>query len=297
MFCSIKIKRRSILILAVVLLFSFLTVYIVSSKNTVGAQTKEQENKKDGIFVPIIMYHGVLRDESMLGDYVVSPMELEEDFIYLKNNGYTPVFVNDLIRYVNYDGELPKNPVVISFDDGNYNNYTYLYPLLKKYDFKACISLVGEYTVAAGESGDKPNPAYSYLSWKNVSEMRESGLVEFCSHSYAMHKLTPRKGVCRKSGESYENFRSVFIKDIFNLQNLADENCGFKPNVFTYPYGFNDESSRRLVKNCGFEASMGVCEKPNYIIKGSPKCLYNLNRYNRPSGISTEKFMKKALQR
>ena len=289
MFLSLKINKKIIAAIVSIITAGVLMTCIFTNAKAVSKE-------KDGVFVPIIMYHSILKDENMWGEYVVSPVNLEKDIIYLKENGYTPVFVNDLIRYVNNGEKLPEKPVVLTFDDGTYNNYTYLLPLLEKYDFKATISIVGSYTVNASESGEEPNPAYSYLRWEDINEMRSSGKVEFCNHTYDMHNLSPRKGAGRMDGESYEDYRSVFIKDIFKVQDLCNENCGFKPNVFTYPFGATDESAQRLVKNSGFQASLGVEEKPNYIKKDDTACLYNMYRYNRPNNISTEDFMEKALK-
>ncbi len=288
MFITFKLKKMIIVVLAALICGVALTLYSIKP----SAEKSEQQ----GIFVPIIMYHSILKDEDMRGEYVVSPAQVERDMQYLQENGYTAVFVNDLIRYVNYGGELPEKPVVLTFDDGSYNNMTYLLPLLEKYDFKASLSVVGSYTVKASESGEEPNPAYSYLSFDDINSMRESGYVEFCNHTYDMHSLGQRTGIRRMEGESYEEYRSIFIKDVFKVQDLLDENCGFKPNVFTYPYGASGESARRLVKNSGFEASMGVEEKPNYIIKDDPDCLFDLNRYNRSGLVSTEEFMERALK-
>ncbi|MBO5449021.1 MAG: polysaccharide deacetylase family protein [Ruminococcus sp.] len=288
MFCTLRIRLKFMLCFAAAAL-------ICIAACVFGAYADKDQEKNEGIFVPIIMYHSILKDESATGEYVVTPMQVEQDFLYLDQHGYTPVFINDLIRYVRYDGELPEKPVVITFDDGSYNNFTYLMPLLEKYDFKASVSVVGEYTVTASESGEEPNPAYSYLRLSDINEMRDSGYVEICNHTYAMHSIDGRKGVKRNPGESYEEYRGIFINDIFELQQLLEENCRFRPNVFTYPFGFHDESSERLVKNCGFEASLGVEEKPNYIIKGDEKCLFDLNRYNRSGFADTEDFMKKAL--
>ena len=36
-----------------------------------------------GVKLPIIMYHSILKDESKQGDYVLSPLELESDMLYL----------------------------------------------------------------------------------------------------------------------------------------------------------------------------------------------------------------------
>ena len=108
-----------------------------------------------------------------------------------------------------------------------------------------------------------------------------------------MHNLEGRRGVGQLEGESYEDYRKVFLKDTTKLQTLCDEHCGFQPNVYTYPFGITCESASRLVKNMGFEASLGVEEKINIIKKEDERCLFGLYRFNRSGVISTEEFMKK----
>ena len=144
--------------------------------------TFAKEEKTDGIKLPIIMYHSIVKNEDRSGEYVITPIELEKDLLYLKQNGYTTVFVNDVIRYVKRGGELPEKPIILSFDDGTYNYREYLLPLLEKYDMKATVSIVGAYTDAACEEAE-PDPAYSYLDWQDVSVLRDSGHVEICNSS------------------------------------------------------------------------------------------------------------------
>ena len=50
----------------------------------------------DGVPVPILMYHSILKDPKLQGQYILSPDELERDMIYLKEHGYTTVFVSEL---------------------------------------------------------------------------------------------------------------------------------------------------------------------------------------------------------
>ena len=54
--------------------------------------------------------------------------------------------MQDLINFVYSGSSLPEKSVVITFDDGYYNNYLYAYPLLEKYDAKMLISFIGKYT-------------------------------------------------------------------------------------------------------------------------------------------------------
>lgn len=92
----------------------------------------------EGIQLPIIMYHSMLRNGS--GEYTISPETFEEDLRYLKDNGYTTIYMQDLLDYINKQVPLPEKPIMLTFDDGYYNNYLYAYPLAKKYESKIVIS-------------------------------------------------------------------------------------------------------------------------------------------------------------
>lgn len=142
----------------------------------------------EGIALPIIMYHGIIKDESRPGTYVVTADEFESDLKYLKENGYTTVVVQDLLDYVKKGTPLPKKPIMLTFDDGFYNNYVYAYPLLQSYGAKMVLSPVGSFTDAFTKSGDK-HAAYSYLNWEDIKTMSDSGLVEIQNHTYDLHSL------------------------------------------------------------------------------------------------------------
>jgi peptidoglycan/xylan/chitin deacetylase (PgdA/CDA1 family) len=292
MFKTIKLNK----LLLAILLPAVIAVGAGMTSTFAAQEEAPEKPKKEGVPVPIIMYHSITLDDDNLGEYVVSLDQIESDIQYLKQKNFTPVFVNDLIRYVNYDGELPDKPIVLTFDDGFYNNREYLYGLLKKEDFKATISVVGDYTIDASESGEKQSALYSYLTWKDITEMRESGRYEFCNHSFSMHNLGERRGVLKKEGESADEYRHALICDIDGLQKLFETNCDFRPNVFTYPYGFNCDESEETLKALGFEAILGVEEKPNYIIKNDSECLYRLNRYNRSGMTDTVSFVENMMK-
>ncbi len=256
---------------------------------------KNYTDKKtsDAIFVPIIMYHSILNNSSRLGDFVISPETIENDFRYLKENGYTTILVQDLISYVYDNAELPDKPIIITFDDGFYNNITYALPLLKKYNMKAVVSVVGSYSQKFSEQ-DAHEVAYSYLTWQDITDMVNSGYFEIGNHTYNMHSISSRRGSTKKSGESMKEYSKALDNDILKLQNMLTEKSGVTPLTFAYPYGFISDESMPLLKLMGFKATLTCYEKPNYITK-NPDCLFGLNRYNRAYGISTEKFMKKAL--
>ncbi|MBR0276882.1 MAG: polysaccharide deacetylase family protein, partial [Clostridia bacterium] len=120
------------------------------------------DSNDSSIDVPIIMYHSVKNDISDSAKYIVTPNQLESDLIYLAQNGYTTITMTDLIDYVYNDKKLPEKPIILTFDDGYFNNYYYAYPLMKKYNMKMVISVVGSYSDKFSEIDDS-NPAYAYL--------------------------------------------------------------------------------------------------------------------------------------
>ena len=252
------------------------------------------ENSELQVFVPVIMYHSVLKDETSWNDYVISPDTLKNDIEYLKAQGYEFILTSDLINYVNSGSPLPEKPVILTFDDGCYNFLTYVEPILRESGAKAVLSVVGSY--AEREEGEPQKASYSYLNYAQIKELSRCGYVEIASHSYNMHELGVRRGALRKEGETAEQYRSAFISDLLLSIEGLENNCGITPKVYTYPYGFVSEESLEYVKGCRFQASYGVEEKPNYISR-DPECLWCMNRYNRPHGISTEEFMEKALSR
>ena len=58
----------------------------------------------------------------------------------------TSEFMADLIAYVRDGTPLPEKPIILSFDDGYYNNYVYVLPLLQQYSARIVLSLLGRNT-------------------------------------------------------------------------------------------------------------------------------------------------------
>ena len=249
-------------------------------------------NSEEYIKVPIIMYHSILKDPARSNKYTITPAVLEEDLKYIKADGYETITISDLISYVYADKPLPPKPIILTFDDGHYNNYGYLYPLLEKYDMKAVISIVGSYTDKFSETNEA-NLNYSYLRWKDINELISSGRVEFQNHTYNLHDNTHgRIGAKKKKGESDDEYKKILEEDINKLQNEFKENTGYVPTCFTYPFGGISNSSLDIIKELGFKASLSCEEGINKITK-NPNSLYLLKRYNRPSYVSTYNIFKK----
>ena len=250
-------------------------------------------SKPEQVRLPVIMYHGLLKDPKMQNDYVISPDLFEQDLKYLKKQGYTAILIRDLIDFVEQGAPLPKKPILLTFDDGYYNNYLYAFPLLKEYKMKAVISIIGKHTDRFSEKDDN-HATYSHITWKQIQEMVGSGLVEIQNHSYDAHENNGgRKGVLKVSGETSREYESFLREDLMKLQEKVKKHTGSAPTAFAYPFGAVSDSSMDIIKQLGFKASLGCAQGINTVTKGDPSSLYRLKRYLRtPKGSSSEFFRK-----
>ena len=114
--------------------------------------------------------------------------------------------------------ELPDKPMLITFDDGYYSNYEYIYPILKQYQVKASIFIV---TDKIGQEID----GIKYLGWEQCLEMQNSGLVEIGSHS-KKHVFYDKRSVRELRDDVKASYEE--IEKLLGKQDLK---------IFAYPYG------------------------------------------------------------
>lgn len=244
---------------------------------------------KTDIRLPVLMYHSVLDNPNRVGKYVILPSELEKDLEYLKDRGYQTVTVQDLITYKEQDVPLPQKPIMLTFDDGYYNNYTYLFPLLKKYNMKAVLSVVGCFADAYSKEGEVLNNNYSHATWTQLKEMQDSGLVDIQSHSYGMHDWNARHGILRNKGEDVAYYQNILHDDLIKMQETMKQKLKRPADAFAYPFGSVNNESRKVVESMGYKVTLGCEEGMNYINKEST--LKDLKRYNRDgNGDRTKLF-------
>ncbi|MEG1559569.1 MAG: polysaccharide deacetylase family protein [Clostridia bacterium] len=288
---EIKNEFKRVLIIVISISLCFLIFAWIANTMTIPIATA---TVNVGVKLPIIMYHSVLKDKARIGKYVISPDLFREDVLFLLDNGYTPIVVKDIIDYA-YDGKaLPKKPIMITFDDGYYNNLTYIFPIIQELKIKIVISAIGEFTDIYTDSGDL-NPGYAHLTWNDIKLMSESGLVEFQNHSYGMHHNDgARKGANIIKGETMDHYKKALNDDIMRMQSRLNMKSGVKATAFAYPFGFSSEASEKAMRDIGFLCTLSCFEKISTI--STPDSLFSLGRFNRPGTVSTATFMKKILE-
>lgn len=247
----------------------------------------------DGVELPILMYHHILKENARQNAYTISPEEFREDLVYLKEQGYTPILIQDLLDFTASGKPLPEKPVMITFDDGYESFHEYAFPILQETGFKAVFAVVGRYVDEYSKTDDH-HIRYSHCTWNQLAQMQESGIVEIQNHSYNMHTNDQgRQGSKKKSGESLEAYTQTLSSDLGKLQEECREYLGIAPTCYVYPFGHISSEALPIIKNLGFSAALTCEEKLNYLT-GDPEELYHLKRFNRPHGKSASKIIEQA---
>ena len=77
---------------------------------------------------------------------------------------------------------------------------------------------------------------------------------------------------------------------------FMQENCGFSPICYAYPFGQLTDGADALLQEMGFRITLTCNEEKSLLTSGQSNCLFSLGRYNRDGRISTEEFMTKLLE-
>lgn len=183
--------------------------------------------------IPVLLYH-MVENEDMGLDFIVSitPEQLRVHLETIKNNGFNTITYTDYYNYITKGTKLPEKPVLITFDDGYTNNYTYLFPLLKELEMKATIFVV------TSTVGTTPGQ-YPHFTWEQAKEMNDSGYVDIQSHTHTHSDMTALTA---------EEVRYEFRMSRY----LIEKNLGKKCEFLAYPYGYYNTDVLNTATDAGF---------------------------------------------
>jgi len=283
-----KMRAEVIRLRTVIKLLCYILSVIITAGTAYAAPVLAHDG--ESVNVPVIMYHSLL--DRKTNRWNISPEEFEKDLQYLSQNGYETVFISDLTAYVETGKPLPEKPVVLTFDDGYYNNLKAM-PYLEKYDMKIVLSVIGESSDHWTKHADETCERFGHLTWPHITEMFRSGRIELANHTQNMHKNTGgRNGCCRKKSESAEDYERVLTDDVEKLQEKLEQISGVRPECFTYPFGSMCKDSDIVLKKLGFKVTLSCVSGVNVLRVGNEDCLFRMKRNNRTPGESLEEIFR-----
>ena len=148
--------------------------------------------------VPIWLFHQVNSKSN------TNPEELDTFFSFISQKGYKTHTLKEIDAHTKANQKLPKKSLILTFDDGYYDNYAVVFPLLKKYNLRAIFFVNTLFIkekvtrpLSVIEKSDTVNAALifnyfqgqdatseQYFTWEEMREMEASGLVDIQCHSH-----------------------------------------------------------------------------------------------------------------
>ena len=231
--------------------------------------------------VSIIMYHNLSQINSETLEIEIG--RFEEHIKALSVAGYNTVSMRQLVDYVEMGTELPENPIVITFDDGYFSNYKFAYPILKEYEMKATIFVIGS-LVGKPNYWQPDNPIKQYFDYEEAKEMIDSGFIEIQSHSYDMHErpiyesAPLRNTVTKLESETDQDFVQAVQEDYLKSKEDIENNTNQEVFAFAYPLGEYSDLSEIALTNAGVKLTLSINPGLNVLVKGLPQSLLALKR-------------------
>jgi len=177
--------------------------------------------------LPVLMYHSIDYNDRIT-KLSVSPESFEAQMEFLHKKRYNVLTLKEAIAFIMKKKRVPPKTLVITFDDGYYNNYAYAYPVLKKYKIPATIFVI---TSKMGEPG--------FINRKQLREMSDSGLITIGSHT-VNHLWLP--------DISPKDLRY----EVAESRRILEETLGKGVDTFCYPIGAFDENVKKTVEESGY---------------------------------------------
>ncbi|MCL1798387.1 MAG: DUF5011 domain-containing protein [Eggerthellaceae bacterium] len=195
--------------------------------------------------IPVLMYHYVYTaggypvDDPYVSNYILDT-DLEGHLQHLVDRGsYYPSY-QELAAYVEGLIDLPKNSIVLTFDDGEPGFLASGIPLLEKYQVPATSFIIAS-------DADAQDKVRDYAS----------EYITFQSHSYAMHQ---GGGSVGHGGIISALSADEIVEDLQRAQSVLGSS-----EAFAYPFGDHTETAHEAVRRagilCGFTTEYGAVQR------------------------------------
>ena len=219
-----------------------------------------------------MMYHH-LNSDRCSNDYDIFESHLK----YISEN-FTATFPTE---------NLPKNPICLVFDDGYYDFYKLVFPLLKKYNVKVLLAVIPKFTLDDVYTPDDERLNYehndlfkhyekgTFCTYKEIHEMIDSHLVQVVSHSYSHQNLVEDD---IDLDEELQKSKEILEKKL----NITVES-------FVFPFGkYNQEILDETKKHYKYAFRIGNGIDKNF--SGTNGVIYRLDADNLENASDIFKF-------
>lgn len=234
--------------------------------------------------VPILMYHHLIEGKKVDNWDTMTVSRFRQQLKALSQAGYTAVSFEALRQYVNEGVDLPDKPVVITFDDGYESNYRLAVPVLREFNMKATVFVIGAF-MGKDTYKDTGMSVPPHFDWEEAQKMDEEGVIDIESHGYNIHEIPLgdgaliREGCLKQDEESETDYVNFLVEDCEMMQALFEEHLNKPVGVLSYPYGKYSVLSEMIAGQEGIDITLSIENGNNILVKGLPQSLKAMRRH------------------
>ncbi|MDD2335707.1 MAG: polysaccharide deacetylase family protein [Geobacteraceae bacterium] len=218
--------------------------------------------------VPILLYHRF--DTAVTDSMTVTTAVLESHLAYLRANGFRVIPLHRLVDW--YLGKAPApapKSVVLVADDGHRSIYTWMLPIIRKYNVPVTLFI---YPSAIS------NANYA-LTWDQLRALKKTGLFDIQSHSYWHPNFIKERK--KLSQEEYQKFVDIQLK---KSKGKLEQELGGQVDMIAWPFGgLPDLDLLEQARKAGYVAAFTIAHRAA-VPQDSPMLLPRFLLHNSDKG-------------
>lgn len=188
----------------------------------------------------------------------ISPEIFEAMLQEIQKLGFTFLNYQEFQAIIFGQKKAEKKQVLLTFDDGYYDNFAFAFPLLKKYKIPAVIFLISsKIQDKKREKAPKFLPhkiieegenLEQFLTLDEIREMENSSLIEFDSHSFSHFSC---------NSEDEEALESELQSSFLKMKELFPNKKNFG---FCWPKGEFNAKALKIIKNSPYSFAFSTLD-------------------------------------
>jgi peptidoglycan/xylan/chitin deacetylase (PgdA/CDA1 family) len=198
--------------------------------------------------IKILMYHRIVEKQmkDTVNEHAVCVDDFRNQLKMLEILNFTPITFMDYKLYLEDKLTLPKNPIILTFDDGYLDTFELAIPALIEFDMRAVIFVMGDRTLKTANWDEEDGG--ELMTNDQVLTASSMGF-EIGAHSMN-HKVLTELSEIELREEIMDSLKSI------------ESVLGKRIQSFAYPYGCTDKRVNRVTRECGFTFGCGVYTGP-----------------------------------
>ncbi len=212
-----------------------------------GTDLRFERIAQDARQIRVLMYHRVVADAGQARRHwtCVHVERFRKQMRFLDAGGFTPITLKEYRLVCEGRLNLPRKPIIITFDDGYRDTYSLAAPILGELNFRAVVFVLGDRTITTNRWDQSLGIGGAPLM--NAEEIVNLSRAGF---EIGAHSMThPRLPLVPFHRAWIEISRPKMLLEILTNSPVVS---------FSYPYGLANPTVRELTKEAGYSYGCSV---------------------------------------